>query len=107
VYLLNTGWTGGPAGVGRRINLPYTREMVRAALAGRLDDVDTYIDSSFGLHVPTHIPGVPDELLHPRTTWGNPEAYDDKARDLAHRFVENFEQFAQAGPEVVAAGPRV
>jgi phosphoenolpyruvate carboxykinase (ATP) len=107
VFLLNTGWTGGPAGVGRRISLPATRAMVRAALEGQLDDIETYIDPVFGLRVPQRIPGVPDELLRPRETWRDPRAYDDKARDLARRFVKNFEQFEGAAPELAAAGPRV
>jgi phosphoenolpyruvate carboxykinase (ATP) len=107
VFLLNTGWTGGPAGVGTRINLPYTRAMVRAALAGELDAAETYTDPVFGLHVPVRIPGVPGELLRPRTTWRDPRAYDDKARDLASRFVENFEQFAEMAPELVVAGPAI
>src|SRR4051794_17056981 len=67
--------------------------MVHAALSGALDEIETYTDPIFGLHVPTHIPGVPDAILHPRKTWRNPNAYDTKARDLAARFVENFEKF--------------
>jgi phosphoenolpyruvate carboxykinase (ATP) len=107
IFLLNTGWTGGPAGVGRRISLPHTRAMVRAALLGQLDGVETYTDPVFGLHVPTHIAGIPNELLRPRETWPDTRAYDEKARDLARRFVENFRQFERAAPEVIAAGPRL
>jgi phosphoenolpyruvate carboxykinase (ATP) len=107
VFLLNTGWTGGPFGVGERIKLSYTRAMVRAALAGALNDVETYTDPVFGLHVPAHVAGVPDQILHPRTTWRNPNAYDAKAHDLARRFVENFKRFDDVPAEVVAAGPRV
>ena len=107
VFLLNTGWTGGPHGVGERIKLSYTRAMVHAAISGALDEVETYTDPIFGLHVPTHIPGVPDAILHPRKTWRNPNAYDTKARDLAARFVENFEKFEGVSDEVIAAGPRI
>jgi phosphoenolpyruvate carboxykinase (ATP) len=93
VFLLNTGWTGGPVGVGRRISLDATRTMVRAALAGALDDVPTYTDAVFGLHVPRHIPGVPEALLHPRATWPDPAAYDAQAQRLAARFEENYTRF--------------
>jgi len=107
VFLLNTGWTGGPHGVGERIKLSYTRAMVQAALSGALDDVETYTDPVFGLHVPTHIAGVPDAVLHPRKTWRNPNAYDTKARDLAARFVENFKKFEDVSDEIIAAGPQI
>jgi phosphoenolpyruvate carboxykinase (ATP) len=106
VFLLNTGWTGGPAGVGQRIRLPYTRAMVHAALSGQLDRAATYTDPVFGLHVPAQIAGVPDALLRPRETWASPRAYDDKARDLARRFIENFERFPGAPRAVIQAGPR-
>jgi phosphoenolpyruvate carboxykinase (ATP) len=106
VFLINTGWSGGPAGVGQRIKLAYTRAMVHAALAGQLDGAATYTDPVFGLHVPAQIAGVPDAILRPRETWSNPRAYDDKARDLARRFIENFEKFADAPKEVAAAGPK-
>jgi phosphoenolpyruvate carboxykinase (ATP) len=107
VFLLNTGWSGGPAGVGQRIKLAYTRAMVHAALAGQLDTAATYTDPVFGLHVPTNIPGVPAVVLRPRETWSDPRAYDDKARELARRFIENFEKFVDAPSEVVAAGPQM
>jgi phosphoenolpyruvate carboxykinase (ATP) len=106
VFLLNTGWSGGPTGVGQRIKLGYTRAMVRAALAGQLDTAATYTDPVFGLHVPAYIAGVPDAILRPRETWSDPRAYDDKARDLARRFIENFQKFEDAPKEVVAAGPK-
>ncbi len=108
VWLVNTGWTGGPYGVGERIKLAYTRAMVRAAMTGALDDVPTREDPIFGLHVPVRCPGVPDEVLEPRRTWSDPNAYERQARDLAHRFHENFKQFAPYVDEaVMAAGPRV
>jgi phosphoenolpyruvate carboxykinase (ATP) len=107
VFLLNTGWTGGPYGVGERIKLSATRTMVNAALSGALDQAETYTDPVFGLRVPLHIPGVPDAIMQPRKTWRNPNAYDAKARDLAARFIENFKQFEDVSEDVVAAGPQV
>ncbi|MBX5455421.1 MAG: phosphoenolpyruvate carboxykinase (ATP) [Thermogemmatispora sp.] len=105
-YLVNTGWTGGPYGVGRRININYTRAMVRAAISGELEGVETVTDPVFGLHVPVACPGVPAELLNPRATWPDPEAYDRQAVELAARFKENFKQFTLPGEEVRSAGPR-
>lgn len=106
VWLVNTGWTGGGHGVGSRMKLSYTRSMVRAALAGKLDDVETITDPVFGLAVPVSVPGVPDEILRPRDTWLDPEAYDAAASKLAQMFRDNFVKFQdQAGPEVVEAGP--
>lgn len=105
-WLINTGWTGGPYGVGQRMSLPYTRAIVRAALGGRLNQVPYEIDPIFGLHVPQACPDVPPEVLNPRNTWRDREAYDRKARELAMRFHENFEKFADAVPAgVKAAGP--
>jgi phosphoenolpyruvate carboxykinase (ATP) len=106
VFLLNTGWSGGPYGVGERIKLSATRAMVRAALMGALDEVETYTDPVFGLHVPLHIPGVPDALMHPRKTWRNPNAYDAKARELASRFAENFKQLGDLDDLTREGGPR-
>lgn len=82
VWLVNTGWTGGPYGVGSRISIPYTRAMVRAAIQGELDDVEYRLDPIFGLHVPKVCPGVPSEILDPRQTWRNKEAYDAQAHKL-------------------------
>ncbi|HWQ15537.1 MAG TPA: phosphoenolpyruvate carboxykinase (ATP) [Roseiflexaceae bacterium] len=107
VFLLNTGWSGGPYGVGQRIPLAHTRAMVRAAISGALDDVPTYTDPVFGLHVPAHVDGVPDTILHPRATWQDDGAYDARARELATRFVENFRRFRDVPAEVVDAGPRL
>jgi phosphoenolpyruvate carboxykinase (ATP) len=106
VWLVNTGWTGGPYGIGHRIHLPYTRAMVRAALTGRLDDVPTRMDPYFGLSIPTQCPDVPADVLDPRRTWADPDAYDRQARMLVANFVKNFTQFAgDVSPEMVAAGP--
>ena len=107
VWLVNTGWTGGGHGEGSRMKLSYTRSMVRAALAGQLDDVETVTDPVFGLAVPVSVPGVPDEILRPRDTWLDREAYDAAAAKLAQMFRENFVKFQdQVGPEVVEAGPQ-
>jgi phosphoenolpyruvate carboxykinase (ATP) len=106
VYLVNTGWSGGPYGVGQRISLPYTRAMVRAAIAGALEQTETWIDPIFGLRVPTACPDVPASILRPRDTWKDGAAYDRKAQELARSFAENFAQFADADPDVRAAGPR-
>jgi phosphoenolpyruvate carboxykinase (ATP) len=106
VWLVNTGWTGGPYGVGSRIYIGYTRAMVRAALSGDLDDVPMVEDPNFRVQVPTACPNVPSEVLNPRNTWEDKEAYDRQARKLAAMFRENFEQYAPAVSEAVrASGP--
>lgn len=108
VYLINTGWSGGPYGVGERIKLKYTRRMVSAALSGELNEVETWKDPIFGLHVPVSIEGVPADILNPKKTWEDPEAYDKKALELARAFQENFKKkYADVAPEVQAAGPVV
>ncbi len=93
-WLVNTGWSGGPFGVGKRINIAYTRAMLRAALEGKLDKVPTQPDPIFGVEVPTFCEAVPAEILQPRNTWQNKEAYDAKARELAVRFEKNFQEFS-------------
>lgn len=106
VFLVNTGWTGGPYGVGSRMKLSYTRTMVSAALAGKLDEVATETHPIFGLAIPTSCEGVPSELLNPKQTWSDPEAYDAQAKKLAAMFKENFQQFsADVSPAVRKAGP--
>ncbi len=105
-YLINTGWSGGPYSVGERININYTRAMVRAAINGTLDNVETITDPVFGLHIPTTCPDVPSELLMPRNTWQDKEAYDRTAADLATRFKKNFQQFTLPSDEVRNAGPK-
>jgi len=107
VWLVNTGWSGGPFGVGSRMKLAYTRAMVRGILDGTLASVSTTEDPVFGVHVPDSCPGVPPEILNPRNTWEDKEAYDEQARKLAGMFAENFKQFAEeASDEVKAAGPK-
>jgi phosphoenolpyruvate carboxykinase (ATP) len=106
VWLVNTGWTGGPYGVGERMNITWTRQMVRAALGGRLNDVPTKRDPLFGFEVPTTCPDVPAEVLWPRDTWADKDAYDRQAQKLAGMFVENFRQFEDGVSEAVrSAGP--
>ena len=107
-WLVNTGWTGGPYGVGERIKIAYSRAVIRGAMSGALDDVSYQTDPVFGLEVPTRCPDVPSEVLNPRNTWTDPKAYDEQARKLAGLFAENFKEFADsASAEVIAAGPRI
>jgi phosphoenolpyruvate carboxykinase (ATP) len=106
VWLVNTGWTGGPFGTGSRMKLAHTRRMVTAALTGGLADVKTYTDPFFGLQVPVNIDGVPDIVLRPRETWSNGDEYDKQASKLATMFADNFEQFYDRVAEGVRkAGP--
>jgi phosphoenolpyruvate carboxykinase (ATP) len=104
LWMINTGWTSGPHGVGYRIRIPHTRAMLNAALAGELDKVEYLEDPIFGLQVPTEIAGVPTELLIPRQTWRDQDAFDIQARKLAQMFRDNFEKY-EATPQVNAAGP--
>ncbi|WP_044642062.1 phosphoenolpyruvate carboxykinase (ATP) [Risungbinella massiliensis] len=107
VYLVNTGWTGGAYGVGNRMNLKHTRAMVSAAIAGELKEVPYTQDPIFGLHIPNECPNVPSELLQPRNTWEDQAAYDQKAKELAKRFQENFSKFQGVSAEVQESGPKV
>ncbi|SFS77154.1 phosphoenolpyruvate carboxykinase (ATP) [Marininema halotolerans] len=107
VYLVNTGWSGGAYGIGKRMDLSYTRAMVKAALNGSLDQANFTPDSIFNLYVPDQCPGVPAELLSPRNTWKDPIAFESQAKDLAHRFQKNFSKFKNVDPAVIQAGPRV
>ena len=104
VFLVNTGWTGGVYGVGNRMDLKYTRTMVRAAIEGKLNDAKTVQDPIFGLHTPIEIPGVPSEVLNPRNTWVNGEEYDAKANELADLFRKNFKKFGTVSDEIVKSG---
>ncbi len=107
VWLVNTGWTGGPFGQGHRMPIQATRRLLHAALSGELDGVSYRVDDVFGFDVPLAVPGVESSLLDPRSTWPDPDAYDSKARELARLFRANFEKFAEdAGEAVAAAGPR-
>ncbi|MBL7163254.1 MAG: phosphoenolpyruvate carboxykinase (ATP) [Anaerolineales bacterium] len=107
-WLLNTGWVGGPYGVGKRISIAYTRAMLTAALNGDLLDVEYYTEPVFGFQVPKSCPNIPDDVFDPAKSWPSKEAYNDKYRQLAARFVENFKKFADdSPPEVCEAGPDV
>jgi phosphoenolpyruvate carboxykinase (ATP) len=106
VFLVNTGWTGGPFGTGHRMDLEHTRAMIKAALAGQLDDVETWKHPIFNLDVPKSCPNVPGEILDPQSTWDDKDAYEVKAKELANMFADNFERFSSAvAPEITKAGP--
>jgi phosphoenolpyruvate carboxykinase (ATP) len=108
VWLVNTGWTGGPYGVGKRMKIGYTRAMISAALSGALDDIEYERDAVFNLDVPISCPGVAPDVLKPRTTWTNAADYDAQAAKLARMFLENFKAFeGGVTAEVLAAGPNV
>jgi len=105
VYLINTGWSGGPYGVGKRINLNYTRSMVKAVIDGTLDIEAFQHHDIFNLDIPTACPGVPSEILNPANTWPDKEKYNTAALRLASLFVKNFEKFNDVSPEIKRAGP--
>jgi phosphoenolpyruvate carboxykinase (ATP) len=106
VWLVNTGWTGGPYGEGTRMPIQATRALLRAAISGELAGVEYRTDQLFGFKVPVAVPGVDSGLLNPRLTWSDPEAYDEKARELAEMFRDNFSKF-KADDNIVAGGPQV
>jgi phosphoenolpyruvate carboxykinase (ATP) len=108
VWLINTGWTAGPYGEGRRMKLPYTRAMISAALNGSLDNVATTTDPVFGFAIPKEVPGVPADILIPKNTWSDKAAYDGKAKYLASLFVKNFDKYASVvSKEILAAAPKL
>jgi phosphoenolpyruvate carboxykinase (ATP) len=107
-WLVNTGWVGGPYGIGKRISIRYTRDLLDAALNGELNNVDYYCDPVFGFEVPKECPGVPESVLYPAQSWPSQEQYMNRYRQLAARFIENFKKFEDGcAPEVIAAGPRI
>ncbi|MBB6098405.1 phosphoenolpyruvate carboxykinase (ATP) [Deinobacterium chartae] len=107
VWLVNTGWTGGKYGEGQRMSIRHTRALLRAALSGELDHVEFVTEEFFGLEIPTAVPGVPSEVLNPRGTWADPEAYARTARNLAGMFRENFKRFESGvDPKVTASMPQ-
>ena len=107
VWLVNTGWSGGAYGVGKRMKLAYTRAMVSAALEGTLDKVKTAKDPVFGLEVPVEIAGVPTEIMKPRDTWADKAAYDAQAKKLAGMFAANIQKFGGAVSDAIRrAGPQ-
>jgi len=106
VWLLNTGWSGGPYGVGHRMKLGHTRAMVNGVLSGELHSAKTETDPVFGLAIPTSITGVPNEVLRPRNTWSDKAGYDAQAKKLAGMFAENFKKFEKFCSDAVrCAGP--
>jgi phosphoenolpyruvate carboxykinase (ATP) len=108
VWLINTGWSGGSYGVGSRMSLKYTRAMITAAMKGELNDVAFEAHPVFGVLMPKSVPGVPSEILNPRQTWADQDAYDRKANELAQLFVKNFDKYAsQANEEILSAAPTV
>lgn len=108
VWLINTGWSGGSYGVGSRISLKFTRAMITSALEGKLDNVDYTTHEIFGLAMPNVCENVPSEILHPKNTWSDKNAYDDKASSLAQKFITNFEQYAEgSSAEILSAAPKL
>ena len=108
VWMINTGWTGGPYGVGSRMKLKYTRAMITAALEGQLTSAEFELHPVFGMEIPKTCPDVPSEILNPRNTWEDKKAYDEKAQFLAGLFIKNFEKFATGvSEEILAAAPKV
>jgi len=106
VYLVNTGWSGGAYGVGKRIKIKYSRAMVTAAISGSLDIVKYRHDDLLNLDIPTEVEGVPSEILDPKHTWADKDSYDLSAKKLAQMFVENFRKFENVSDEIIAAGPK-
>jgi phosphoenolpyruvate carboxykinase (ATP) len=108
VFMINTGWSGGPYGVGSRMKLAYTRAMITAALEGKLDNVEYEAHPVFGMMMPKQCPNVPSEILNPRNTWEDKNAYDEKAIVLAKKFIANFEKYASGvSEEILAAAPKI
>jgi len=108
VWMINTGWSGGPYGVGKRMKLDYTRAMITAALEGKLDHVDYVAHPVFGMMMPATCPNVPDNVLNPRNTWSDGADYDDKAKKLATEFIDNFKKFESGvHAEILAAAPKI
>jgi phosphoenolpyruvate carboxykinase (ATP) len=107
-WLVNTGWVGGPYGVGKRISIQHTRALLNAALTGKLLDVGYREDPIFGYQIPTSCPGLPDSVLNPAESWSDPKAWMERYRQLAGRFIANFRKFEEGcAPEVIAAGPKL
>ena len=108
VWLVNTGWTGGPYGIGKRMSLAHTRAVINAALERQLEKVGHHIHEVFGLAIPDSCPGVPQSILNPRNNWNNPDEYDHQANELAVAFLKNFEKFSSyANEEIMAGAPRI
>jgi len=106
VYLVNTGWSGGGYGVGNRMKLRYTRAMVNSAIEGKLNNVEYELDPIFNLAIPRACPEVPSEVLNPKNTWKDIDAYNCAAQKLAKDFAENFSRFKNVTQEIINAGPK-
>ncbi len=107
-WLVNTGWVGGPYGIGKRISIRYTRDLLNSALNGDLQSVEYYDDPVFGFKVPKKCPGIPDNVLYPSTSWPSEQAYMKRYRSLAARFIDNFQKFSEnCPPEVIKSGPKI
>ncbi|MGB9679810.1 MAG: phosphoenolpyruvate carboxykinase (ATP) [Minisyncoccia bacterium] len=107
VYLVNTGWSGGPYGIGQRLNLTYTRAIVSAALNGNLDNIQFVKEPVFNLEIPTSCPNVPTEVLNPKNTWSDKNAYDIEAKKLAEKFINNFKKYTELSEEIIKSGPNL
>jgi len=108
VWMINTGWSGGPYSIGHRMKLPYTRAMITAALEGKLDQVEFEAHPVFGMLMPTSCPDVPAEILNPRNTWADKDSYDSKAKALGAEFINNFKKYASGvSEEILAAAPKI
>ena len=108
VWMINTGWSGGPYGIGKRMKLDFTRAMITAALEGKLENVSYEKDPVFGILIPGDCEGVPAEILNPRNTWPDKALYDEKAKELAKMFITNFNKYASGVSEaILAAAPLV
>lgn len=108
-YLVNSGWSGGPYGVGKRMSIQTTRACINAILDGSIDDADFRTDSVFGFEVPTSLPGIQDtSVLNPQSTWSDPKAYEEQERKLAQMYIENFEQYKGKGSvDYTQFGPQI
>jgi phosphoenolpyruvate carboxykinase (ATP) len=106
VYLINTGWFGGPYGIGKRIDLNYTRSMVTAVINGELDKCSFKLHQIFNLEIPLECPGVPNKLLDPAQTWNNQNEYLQAAATLANLFIQNFQKFGEVSQKIIDAGPK-
>jgi len=108
VWMINTGWSGGPYGIGKRMQLSYTRAMISAVLQDELAEVEFTKHPVFGVQMPLHCTGVPSEILNPKNTWENKAQYDIKAKELASLFIANFEKYKMnASEEILAAAPEI
>ena len=108
IWMINTGWSGGPYGIGHRMKLPFTRSMITAALEGKLDNVAFEAHPVFGMMMPMTCPDVPSDILNPRNTWADKSSYDLKAKDLASQFIKNFQKYAAGvNEETLAAAPKI